>query len=269
MFVKIGNWIHNKIIESLEKPKAVYPEKSLEYHHREAFKQLEKPTIALVRKLKEAIDKEEYNTLIGDDASGRVPTLILRKVMSDRINIGNPLLSPMEKRESLMTYFVSGGQGLSDETLGYLKLFFESIKKAGNKKFLLVTEYIQSGRSASKLADILESAGVNFDIASTFIDPEASEILAKIEVGGHKIFSGSKMRVPPKIWGHEGISGVVNIKTSSNGRVLEAHAVPFVKDLEIMPLAKERQLEIQQDINNAREDVNLLSGRVIKKVWSK
>jgi len=252
---------------NLEKPK-IASAKPLEYHFKKEFKQLEKPTVRLVRKLKEAIDKEEYETLIGDDASGRAPTLVLRKIINNRIETLHKSLPPERKREKLRTYFVSGGQGLSDETTGYLKLFFESIR-SGDKKFLLVTEYIQSGRSISKLVSALEASGINFDIASVFVDVEGVESIDKIQARGHRVFGGSQMSVPPKIWSHEGISGVVNLKTGPNGMVLEAHAVPLVKDPELMPMTEKQRLEFQQDINNSREDVKLLASRVVKQIWGK
>ena len=115
-------------METPEKSNAGKTEGSSEYHFKNVFTQLEKPTMTLFRKMKQGIDGEEYDTLIGDDASGRVPTLIFRKVMSDRIEAVHKSLPPEIKREKLKTYFVSGGQGLSAETTGYLKIFFESIK---------------------------------------------------------------------------------------------------------------------------------------------
>jgi len=37
----------------------------------------------ILEQARESIDKGEYNILIGDDASGRVPTLIFRRVLQD------------------------------------------------------------------------------------------------------------------------------------------------------------------------------------------
>ena len=60
---------------------------------------IEPAVISLAKQLKEEIDRGSYDTLISDDVGGRIPTLILRKILKAR----NP-------DNKLSTFFVASGQ---------------------------------------------------------------------------------------------------------------------------------------------------------------
>ncbi|MBI5420722.1 MAG: hypothetical protein HZA35_00180 [Parcubacteria group bacterium] len=52
-----------------------------EHIHYKEIVELEEPIQRLLDQLRPHLEKNEYRLIIGDDASGRIPTLIMRKVM--------------------------------------------------------------------------------------------------------------------------------------------------------------------------------------------
>ena len=88
------------IMEKFEKviKKENESEANPEYCFEGEFKELESLVLPLIEKLKENIDKGEYDMLIGDDASGRIPTLILRGIINER-----------NRGSKVKTRFVAGG----------------------------------------------------------------------------------------------------------------------------------------------------------------
>lgn len=115
----------------------------------------------LVLKLREKLP--QYDTIISDDASGRLVSLILHRIINKKKEeLG---------RDRIPTYFIAGGQYYSksvDSAIG--KVIDEEIKKRKSLgKTLLVTEYIESGDSIEKLIKILESKGIDFDVAAVSI----------------------------------------------------------------------------------------------------
>ena len=85
------------------------------YHFKEVFRELESLIFPLIEKLKENIDKGEYDMLIGDDASGRTPTLVLRGIINVRNRKLHPELKPSEAETK--TRFVAGGRVENDKEL--------------------------------------------------------------------------------------------------------------------------------------------------------
>ncbi len=225
------------------------PEK--EYNFNE-IKELEKPIENLIKELKEAIDKGEYDALIGDDTSGRIPTLILKGIIGKRYESLNPGAGPKEKRESLKTFFVVGGGG-SELNTGLVD-FFKKIKPDIKKKALFVTEYMSYGSSIINIGRFLEEAGIPFDVASVVAKGSREEYLADWarEFKGpndHRLFiddMGGYHGVP-KIWGRWNLAGV----QKNRG---EVHAEPNITAGETA---------------KAREDVKLMAGRILDSVWGK
>lgn len=112
--------------------------------------------VSLVGKLKDKIDAGYYETLISDEIRGRLPTLVLRKILQSR-----------NHNKELQTYFLSLGRGveyLNDD----LQKFVDE-KKDGLGHALFVTDMIQS---ASSLVTFLGKLGKDCDVATVFTNKE-------------------------------------------------------------------------------------------------
>ncbi|MFA6391282.1 MAG: hypothetical protein WCW66_00830 [Patescibacteria group bacterium] len=102
-----------------------------------------------------------YDTIISDDASGRIISLFLREVI-------NRKKAELEE-EPVQTFFIAGGQHHNAQINEAIQQFIAE-KKLSIDKALLVTEHIQTGYSIGSLARILEKQDVDFDIASLSVD---------------------------------------------------------------------------------------------------
>jgi hypothetical protein len=255
-----------------------------EYFFEAEFKELELLVLPLIEKLKENIDKGEYDMLIGDDASGRIPTLILRGIINER-NSGS----------QIKTRFVAGGQLRSSVEL---KATIGKIKPEIEKKALVVTEYISSGRSMEQLSKILKELEIPFDIAAlkSEFDGEIS-VLQKLsdklkDIGvffgitdQRPEFGRNNIKIPensefycgkgtydadkpPLIYDNSEMSGVRKDSKS------ESYAIPY-KKYYLENTSKtltagqknDRCKDIQEKVNKTREDIDLLVNKIIEKVW--
>lgn len=233
------------------------------------IKELEKPLILVLEKLKANIEAGVYDVLLSDDKGGRIPTLAIREIMN-RVN-------QEAGRDKVSVYFLSGGQGLSrsdeagKETKRYIE---EKIKNEVKRKALVITEFVSSGVSAEILAGILKKAGVAFDIAALVCGRE------DLELGeGYEFFSGITpenarenswgrefLEVdPPKIY-HADISGVAKKENLPHPSIDERLKKPAQVELRAVmrdPRAfkKKRQAreELREKVNKAREDVKTLA----------
>ena len=119
-------------MEKFEQSKQERRESAKEFHFQEIM-EIEPAMISLVSQLKKKIEKGEYDTLISDDVGGRIPTLILRKIIKE--------LNPDQKLE---TYFIASGKtyfpALADKEKYRHVIDFK--KQARVEK--AVTEYIQN-----------------------------------------------------------------------------------------------------------------------------
>ncbi|MEK7121576.1 MAG: hypothetical protein AAB857_02610 [Patescibacteria group bacterium] len=125
------------------KPKIEGRESTPEFHFRE-IAEIESAMASLVRQLKEKIESGEYDTLISDDIGGRIPTLILRKIIKEH----NP-------DQPLGTFFIASGKTYlptSADTEKYEQLQ-EHLKKVTDKtkKALIVTQFISTGKTLALL----------------------------------------------------------------------------------------------------------------------
>lgn len=246
-------------MKTLESPSFKEEKKEGSSYNTIEVAELEKPMIKLVEMLKLAIDNGEYDTLISDDTSARIPTLVLREVLSVRMRKQNPDLTSEQEREALKTYFVAGGK--ADENTEAQKEFFNKIEPK-TKKALLVTEYIATGQSVRRLADLMDLAGIHCDIASATINTGGDLIkdqeynLKEIQER-HKLFLGSATSVSPPIYSQSGYGGVSKRNDHKSAHPDVAKPSPFGPLEEYMAEAKKE----------AREDVKLMAKRILEKVW--
>lgn len=273
-------------------------QKASEFHFNE-IAEIEPAMLSLVDQLKDNIETGEYDTLISDDVGGRIPTLVLRKI----IRLINP-------NQQIDTYFVAGGKTYlpGPEKGDQGEQLQEYLTKIGSKakKALLVTQYIHTGSTIIKLTEALKETGLSsFDVAAVDVMPhfeKEKSLRDKLAINNLYIGSDEWHHLHEE---HERVGGVRKPRkeyspfpqrtidvTAKEGRVLSdeewkeifeiekgdsyqtidektkdpGKIVEFERRTQI-PLTVEEKQETQRDINLAREDVELLANRVKKQVW--
>jgi len=190
----------------------------------------------------------EYDTLLSDDASGRIPTLFLREMaVQMRKN------SKDTKREAPNTYFVSGGRHGMQHVFNSVANFIKSKPHIG--KTLLVTEFISSGRSILELIKILEQEGINFDVAAPSVE-ERPEYY-------------SPALTKRMIYGAIGSQGLAFYDQAHYGGTTKsmnrtsAHPTP-IKDRYDAESQKE---EIQLHVNTTRKEISVIADRLCQMLF--
>lgn len=114
----------------------------------------------IVAELKEAFINGTYGALVGDDTSGRIPTLILRGVMSH--------INHLHGRPAVPTIFIKGkprNLSFSDEQR-LTHHMFSLAGQPGKQRALIVSEYLYSGGHVQSIGDVIHRAGIPYDIVA-------------------------------------------------------------------------------------------------------
>lgn len=218
-----------------------------------AVAELENPTKKIIDKIRSRIENGEYGLIIGDDASGRIPAIILGnfiKRVSEIKGVPKPNI-----------IFIPGklGKDMPQELFfkrNRRKHLEEHISKWGadkNKRILIVTDTIETGRSLATLVYSLSELGYSVDVATIGLGLfNEDKRLQNINLKGVEIFSG-EYREPdsydhtPGIYRQHLLGGVDKNPGDEKSR--------SVKKSEIDPLAKE---DVQDYINLARKDAGIV-----------
>ena len=171
------------------KEKITLKKESYPYNHPE-IAEIEPLMINLVEKIKNNLAGGEYDYIISDDVSGRIPSLIFKKIINS--------LHPQQKIDIL---HIAGGKRFveimdivsgesqpeegdlidkanAQEIYNQLQLVLQKkVRPKIKGKALLVTEFIETGRSVKALMETLAAAGIKFDIATL---GQSTEYLSKI-----------------------------------------------------------------------------------------
>ena len=242
-----------------------------------AIAKLEKPIIELAEKLREKIENGEYDTLISDDVGGRIPTLILRKIMLSKAKDD-------QFKKRLKTFFIAGGKGRHEDEKE-LGDFIKGVSEISNK-VLLVTEYIETGKAIKEIMRLFENYGLkSFDVASVTVysefiaDPTAvgfSEFLSSFKKNSREFFYGEIVDETPPIYGWGASLGGVKKKTKERFEKREIHGAHPIR---LEDLARQQYHKASEEVSNeivkgirgdikrARADVEVLSQKVIEQVW--
>lgn len=210
---------------------------------------IEEPMINLVDQMRANLESGDYDLLLGDDTSGRLPTLVFRNVVKDIYG----------KRGSTepKTAFVQGGRNVKgEELLRQLVALQGRYQQGDGKKILLVTEYISSGGSLKRITDHLKNNGLGFDVATTYVNgsypdgTDYAQIYKKdLELPeGTNVFIGevAPYGEPPPIYRKASLTGL-HPATNWN---------PYVFALRL-------DRYTSQDAIDARHDVKVLSQKII------
>ncbi|MFA6227863.1 MAG: phosphoribosyltransferase [Patescibacteria group bacterium] len=133
----------------------------------------------LVLELKDKL--ADYDAIVSDDSSGRLPSLLFRRIINRQ--------KRKSGRKGIQTFFVSSGRHNYSEIISGLREFFvKNQEQLG--RVLLVTEYIDSGRSISRLIGIMQEAGVNFDLAAVSLSGDAASYNDQQQLYQHLRYGG-------------------------------------------------------------------------------
>jgi len=193
----------------------------------------------LITKLRDSI--LDYDTIISDDASGRIPALIIKKIIDRRRQeLGLP--------ESIPISFIASGRfnnvSAKLEAGRVLSSFFEQRGTALGRA-LVVTEFIATGGTIERLAKIMENQGVDFQIAAVSASYDekhyADACFENMICGKYSESSGAQFHSIQRY------TGVRKIRTiSDSGGIISAHPI---KAEDYSP----------RDVRMARRDVKVLA----------
>ncbi|MDE1970703.1 MAG: hypothetical protein KGI50_03985 [Patescibacteria group bacterium] len=179
-----------------------------------AIEELRGPIKKLLNKLRPHIEKGEYQLLISDEASGRIPSLILLRLINEVYK---------EKGYPHLVFFaLSGGGSFWDydynqkpeDIAGYLTRILPKTR-FGNKaplKALIVTDTIYNGKTFEVFNIGLSRANIQSDTATVGVDGPMKEGDSRHRLETMyqtHIFWG--MEGTPQISGREDLSGVRTI----------------------------------------------------------
>ncbi len=202
-----------------------------------------KPISKILEKgIEQKIENHEYDLLIGEDASGRIPALVFDQIFKKVYGEENPKLLFMAGAR-----YKYGNSKISREFTEYVKM-----NASGKKKALIVTDFVETGGSISAICNALKNNDIEYDIASCAIYNE-KEFEYTPEVKDH-IYFGSFGK--PEIFHQPNLSGVLK----NYGDVLSSHANQHVSDIKLPEnVLGEKTIYSQDKINEAREDVKKLA----------
>lgn len=199
-------------IPETNRPKDLKTEEQAKSFEFEEIAELEAPIKKIIEKLKERIDRGDYGLIIGDDASGRIPAIIIGgfiKNISEIKNMREPgiIFVPGKLDKEAAEKFL--------ETEGGLDKYISKFGGTKEKRILIVTDTIMSGRSLSVLITLLKKNGYTPDIATLGVrsplglgTPEESLPNTEIISGEYGDEENKILKKMPQIYGAEHLSGV-------------------------------------------------------------
>ena len=228
----------------------------------EAVRELKDPILNLVTQLRPEINRGDYSAIVGDDASGRIPTLIVADVI-------NAAYRQNGIRPPVLDY-IAGSSGLerrSPEAQVRKKLslqeYFTDLKRAATYdgralgRVLFVTDSLVLGNTINKVLEAVKQSGWTADVAAvgTAERIEPDEVEKKYN---NRIVIG--MNRVPKIdasnhysWAVEQLSGVT--KEPEN-----LYATPLINT----PRFKGREEELQEAMSLARDSASQVASEIYK-----
>lgn len=245
-------------LQNSQEESSANEEEQLTTEQLEILWQLEKPLNKILKQLRRDIDKGSYAFILGDDASGRIPTLIIGEVLKE-VYRDKGLKLPLVR-------FVAGSTGLHQRDQE--KKRTEVIKQVGRiqddvsredfkgAKALIVTDTITSGQSVSMLLDAMGENKVDADVATIGISGTALRGGKKKLERKYKTKIVYGMEETPQIypWGEKGLAGVIK----KPEYLFSKPTKQFIKN------STNKEIE-QLEINAVRAVVHQIAQKIIKK----
>ena len=218
----------------------------LSKEERLSIERLKDPIQEIIQQLMKEIDEGKYRVLVGDDASGRIPTLIMANVINalyERNGYPHPFIR-----------FVAGSTFLYDQEVldekqqkitHHMGTF--NIEKKDEHRALVITDTIDSGASVRMMMNSLKESGIMADVAAVSVRVSSLKRELESEFGCRVVYGFEGL---PDIYGKE-FSGVK--KESHN-----LFAEPRIKN--------RNNPELQQKINTARTVAKTVAQEIINTI---
>ncbi len=185
----------------------------------------------------------DYDTILSDDASGRLVSRLLWEISStERKKIA---------KKTANGYFIAGGQPIKRDNDKAITAFLEKNKQKLGKT-LLVTEYIESGKSIMSLIKLLENEGIDFDVATVSIHFPPQEYNRRLS---KRLYYGSEGPSGEFLYGHPLFAGVRKLRPIAGE--------PVTRHESAHPYAHKDWTE-EGLVQEAREDIKVLSSELSK-----
>ncbi|EKD59053.1 MAG: hypothetical protein ACD_56C00003G0004 [uncultured bacterium] len=259
-----------------------------ERYHFPEIERFEIPLKEIVLQMKSEIENGVYRALLGDDIGGRIPTLILEKIIKEKSSQGN-----------VSMFFVAGGHGMpgrknfvgsyddfyfddscyvsseedeeriryemnSDsekEKINTLKKYLnENIDQYGHGRVLICSEYAHFGNTLIAFGKYLEQISADpFDIMSLGI-LNKEELQSRFPYS--KIFSAG-FSSPEGSDGQylKSLREALGVKKRTSNEEYLPHAEDIMDENEI------QQSIIEENRKKLNEDIEKLSKKIICDVW--
>ena len=207
------------------------------FNDKERTRDVSKSLARLVLELEDQIP--HYDTIISDDASGRLVSLFLREVINRK--------KAELDQQPVQTYFIAGGRCNDQNTYKAIDKFIAK-KKPSINKALLVTEFIETGASINSIVKKLDKYNINFDVASVSVSGDFFNDKTKKELASlvKRLRYGTKDETGLAFYG-KSFTGVVKVYQAKS-----AHPV------------KQENIRSRKILNEARRDMKLLATEILK-----
>jgi hypothetical protein len=132
--------------------------------------ELKEPVEKIIGKFRKEIEAGEYSVILSDEASGRIPALIIGHVIKEiyeRKDFPLPLFRPLAGRSARM-----GDKDTRLKRITNLRDQFGKIQKTFNdanrklQKILIVTDTISTGASVGAFSEAIKDNNLKFDVAT-------------------------------------------------------------------------------------------------------
>ena len=159
-------------------------------------------------RISERIMNQEYDVIIAEDASGRIPGLLIYEAMKT-------LYATKNNEQNLKLFFVAGSKNVDNKKEKKDKIskhINEVISKShtSDKKFLVVTDVIMEGESLKPLAASLKELNIEYDILTLGVGRTLRSHGGHIYDLNQELGSVSDARVGiPEIFDRRDLSGVI------------------------------------------------------------
>ncbi len=217
--------------------------------------ELELPIKIIIEKIESRIENGEYGLIIGDDASGRILTLILGNFIKK--------ISEMKRLDKPNIIFIPGRLRRRilgrDNDIKELEEHVSSFGASKDKRVLIVTDTVLTGDSLKTLVAVLHEIGFTCDIATIGVETDEKDLLERDSNLQHaEIISGEYytednfMPHTPGLYREKTLSGV----TKKAGKIKSTTLKSSGSD-------KDERGMIQDQINQAREDAGIVTDHLV------
>lgn len=210
--------------------------------------ELYRPMRSLVKNLAVQLESGDFEILVGEDASGRVPSFIMKRII-DRIY-------EMSGRPHPKMIFLAGGsisrksedrEKKKNAIVAYLKE--SGLEQQNIHRALIITDTIHTGRSSSLLENALSELNIRVDIASVASTKSKSELGADYEYSHMHI---GKDFFEPKVLHDSSISGVFKNDLDVHAKSTRTERRHFTT----------KDVHNQSAVNQARKDAKIVSDMI-------